>query len=43
MLGKKKDKAEEAPKKKDEDWMTKKWRPMMAIMYMFCCLADFFI
>lgn len=30
-------------KKKDEDWMTKKWRPMMAIMYMFCCLADFFI
>ena len=32
-----------AEKKKDEDWMTKKWRPMMAIMYMFCCLADFFI
>jgi hypothetical protein len=30
-------------KKKDEDWMTKKWRPMMAIMYMICCLADFFI
>jgi len=24
-----------------EDWMTKKWRPMMAIMYMICCLADF--
>ena len=26
-----------------EDWMTKKWRPMMAIMYMICCLADFAI
>ena len=23
--------------------MTKKWRPMMAIMYMICCLADFFL
>lgn len=43
MFGQKKDKPQEAPKKKDEDWMTKKWRPMMAIMYMFCCLADFFI
>lgn len=30
-------------KKKDEDWMTKKWRPMMAIMYMICCLCDFAI
>lgn len=30
-------------KKKDEDWMTKKWRPMMAIMYMICCLMDFAI
>lgn len=28
-------------KKKDEDWMTKKWRPMMAMMYMVCCLCDF--
>jgi hypothetical protein len=28
-------------KKKDEDWMTKKWRPMMAMMYMTCCLFDF--
>ena len=27
--------------KKEEDWMTKKWRPMMAIMYMICCLCDF--
>jgi len=26
-------------KKPDDDWMTRKWRPMMAIMYMFCCLA----
>lgn len=43
MFGKKKEKPVEAPKKKDEDWMTKKWRPMMAIMYMFCCLADFFL
>ena len=24
-----------------EDWMTKKWRPMMAMMYMICCLCDF--
>ena len=28
-------------KKPDEDWMTKRWRPMMAIMYMICCLMDF--
>ena len=41
MFGKKKDKAPELPKKKDEDWMTKKWRPMMALMYMICCLCDF--
>jgi hypothetical protein len=27
--------------KSEEDWMTKKWRPMMAIMYMTCCLFDF--
>lgn len=26
-----------------EDWMTKKWRPMMAIMYMICCIVDFVI
>jgi hypothetical protein len=36
-------KEEKVEKKKDDDWMTRKWRPMMAIMYMFCCLADFFI
>ena len=27
--------------KKEDDWMTRKWRPMMAIMYMICCLCDF--
>ena len=26
-----------------EDWMTKKWRPMMAMMYMICCVCDFVI
>ncbi len=31
-------KKEEKPQ---EDWMTKKWRPMMAMMYMTCCLFDF--
>lgn len=29
------------PSKKDEDWMSKKWRPMMAIMYMMVCIFDF--
>lgn len=36
-------KEEKIAKKADEDWMTKKWRPMMAIMYMTCCLMDFAI
>jgi Holin of 3TMs, for gene-transfer release len=36
-------KEEKAQKKVDEDWMTKKWRPMMAMMYMTCCLMDFAI
>jgi hypothetical protein len=27
--------------KEVEDWMTKKWRPMMAIMYMSVCAFDF--
>ena len=27
--------------KSEEDWMTKKWRPMMAIMYMTACVFDF--
>lgn len=26
-----------------EDWMQKKWRPMMAIMYMLVCICDFVI
>lgn len=29
--------------KSEEDWMTKKWRPMMAIMYMTACLFDFVV
>ena len=33
----------ELAKKAEEDWMTKKWRPLMAMMYMTCCLADFFL
>ena len=36
-------KEEKIVKKADEDWMTKKWRPMMAMMYMTCCLMDFAI
>jgi hypothetical protein len=34
-------KDEKVAKKADEDWMTKKWRPMMAMMYITCCLFDF--
>jgi Holin of 3TMs, for gene-transfer release len=29
--------------KPQEDWMTKKWRPMMAVMYMISCVFDFVI
>ena len=29
--------------KEVEDWMTKKWRPMMAVMYMAVCAFDFII
>jgi len=29
--------------KEVEDWMTKKWRPMMAIMYMCVCSFDFIL
>ncbi len=29
--------------KEKEDWMQKKWRPMMAIMYMVVCVFDFII
>jgi len=41
MFGKKKTEEVKVEKKTDEDWMTKKWRPMMAMMYMTCCLCDF--
>lgn len=34
---------ETEPKKKEEDWMTKTWRPMMAMMYMAVCVADFIV
>ena len=51
MFGKKEEKQESQNKdlkiipgeENKEDWMTKKWRPMMAMMYMLCCLADFAI
>jgi len=41
MFGKDKTEEVKVEKKPDEDWMTKKWRPMMAMMYMTCCLFDF--
>ena len=36
-------KEEKIQKKAEEDWMTKKWRPMMAMMYMTVCIMDFAI
>jgi len=36
-------KAQQAETKKVEDWMTTKWRPMMAVMYMCVCTFDFII
>ena len=35
--------AEEQEPKKQEDWMQKQWRPLMAMMYMCVCAADFII
>lgn len=35
--------AEEVKDKPQEDWMTKKWRPMMAVMYMSVCIFDFIV
>jgi hypothetical protein len=35
--------AEEQDPKKQEDWMQKKWRPLMAMMYMCVCAADFIV
>jgi hypothetical protein len=29
--------------KKGDDWIQKKWRPMMAVMYMAVCIFDFII
>jgi hypothetical protein len=29
--------------KKEEDWIQKKWRPMMAVMYMMVCIFDFIL
>jgi hypothetical protein len=40
-MSKKNEEVKVEKKKPDEDWMTKKWRPMMAMMYMTCCLFDF--
>ena len=41
MATKEEKKEIKAEAKAQEDWMTKKWRPMMAIMYMTCCIFDF--
>ena len=30
-------------KKKEEDWMTSKWRPMMAMVYMAINVFDFIV
>lgn len=35
--------AKDKEKKKEEDWIQKKWRPMMAIMYMVVCIFDFIV
>jgi hypothetical protein len=43
MATKEEKKEIKAQVKAQEDWMTKKWRPMMAIMYMTCCIFDFAI
>lgn len=34
---------DEAPKKEEESWMQKKWRPLMAMMYMCVCASDFIL
>jgi hypothetical protein len=36
-------KEQKAEDKAVEDWMTKKWRPMMAVMYMCVCTFDFIV
>ena len=37
------DASHEAPKKEEESWMQKKWRPLMAMMYMCVCASDFIL
>ena len=37
------EKPEEKPSKETESWLQKKWRPMMAMMYMCVCAADFIL
>lgn len=36
-------KESEKVEKKEEDWIQKKWRPMMAVMYMMVCIFDFIV
>lgn len=31
------------PVKTQEDWLNRKWRPMMAVMYFVVCICDFII
>lgn len=31
------------PQKVQEDWLTRKWRPMMAVTYMVICIFDFIL
>ena len=40
---KKENTKKESVKKEDEDWIQKKWRPMMAVMYMSVCAFDFIV
>ena len=42
-MAKRPTKEQKAEDKAVEDWMTKKWRPMMAVMYMCVCTFDFIL
>lgn len=37
------DKQDDKPNKEAESWLQKKWRPMMAMMYMCVCASDFIL
>jgi len=37
------DQVQEPEKKKDEDWMQKKWRPAMGWLYMLVCFCDMIV